>query len=279
MISIRVLPICVVLLTSPLAAEKAEDYGLDEAQVKRFAEARVPVIDFHVHLRGGMTVEKAVARQAVTGIKIGVLRNLGKGWPIETDGQLREFLDSVAGRPVFVGLQVNDRDWMDKHASDLLARLDFVLADTMIMPMPRDDSEPVKLWLAEGYTIDDAEAWMERYVRHNLRVLSEPIDILANPTYLPPALEDRYDDLWTDTRMRRVIAAAVAGGVALEINVRSGLPHDRFIRLATRMGAKFTFGSNNFDDRPINMARCAEAIDRYRLGKDDMYSPGAPPGE
>ena len=78
----------------------------------RFAAADVPVIDFHIHLRGEMTVEKAIARQAVTGVNVGVLRNIGAGWPIETDEQLREFLDSVAGRPVFVGLQVNDRDWM-----------------------------------------------------------------------------------------------------------------------------------------------------------------------
>ena len=39
------------------------------------------------------------------------------------------------------------------------------------------------------------------------------------------------------------------------------------------MGAKFTFGSNNFDDRPIDMTRCLEAISRYGLTKDDMFVP------
>jgi len=237
------------------------------------AEAAVPKIDFHIHLRGGMTVEKAIARQGATGIKSGVLKNIGAGWPIETDEQLREFLDSVRGRPVFVGVQVNDRDWHKKHSPELLARLDYVLGDTMIMPMPDDDGPPVKLWMADQYTIDDAEAWMERYVRHNLRVLCEPITILANPTYLPPAVKDRYDELWTDERMRTVIRAAIDNGVALEINAKSGLPHDRFIRLAKKMGAKFTFGSNNFDDKPIDMTRCLKAIDRFGLTKDDMYVP------
>jgi len=237
------------------------------------AEAAVPKIDFHIHLRGGMTVEKAIARQEATGIKSGVLKNIGKGWPIETDEQLREFLDSVRGRPVFVGLQVNDRDWHKKHSPELLARLDYALGDTMIMPMPDDDGPPVKLWMADRYTIDDAEAWMERYVRHNLRVLSEPITILANPTWLPPAVKDRYDELWTDERMRTVIRAAIDNGVALEINAKSGLPHDRFIRMAKKMGAKFTFGSNNFDDKPIDMTRCLEAIERCGLTKDDMYVP------
>jgi hypothetical protein len=250
-----------------------EGYGLEENLMDRLAGAYLPVIDFHVHLRGGMTVDKAMSRQAVTGVNVGVLRNVGKGWPIETDDQLREFLESVEGKPVFAGVQVNDRDWMDRHAPELLKRLDFVLGDTMIMPMPNDQSEPVKLWMTDQYTIDDAEAWMERYVRHNLRVLSEPITILANPTYLPPPVEARYDQLWTDERMRRIIQAAVDNRVALEINARSGLPRDRFIRMAKKMGAKFTFGSNNFNDRPIDMSRCFEAFDRYGLTKNDMYVP------
>ena len=104
-------------------------------------------------------------------------------------------------------------------------------------------------------------------------MLSEPITILANPTYLPPAVEHMVDELWTDERMRRVIKAAMDNRVGLEINDTSGLPYDRFLRMAKRMGAKFTCGSNNFDDRPIDMTRCFEAIDRYRLRKGDMYVP------
>jgi hypothetical protein len=162
---------------------------------------------------------------------------------------------------------------MTKHSAELLERLDFVLGDTMIMPMPNDDSAPVKLWLADRYKIDDSQAWMERYVQHNLRVLAEPITILANPTYLPPPVNDQYEQLWTEARMRRVIQAAIDNNVALEINGSSGLPSDRFIALAKQMGAKFSFGSNNFNDKPINMTRCFEAITKHGLTKNDMYVP------
>ncbi len=259
----------------PQIAGRASDrgYGVKENLMDRVGGAYLPMIDYHVHLRGGMTVEKAMDRQAVTGVNLGVLRNLGAGWPIENEDQLRAFLDSVKGRPLFVGLQVNDRDWMKRHSAELLARLDYVLGDTMIMPMPRDDSPPVKLWMADQYKIEDAEAWMERYVRHNLRVLSEPITILANPTYLPPPVKDQYERLWTDERMGKLIQAAIDNNVALEINARSGLPHERFIRMAKKMGAKFSFGTNNFDDRPIDMSRCFEAVDRYGLTQDDLYVP------
>lgn len=231
----------------------------------------LPLFDYHVHLRGGMTVEKALARRNETGFRAGVLRNLGQGWPLETDAQLQAFLDSVADKPVLVGVQVNDRDWHEKHSPELLNRLDYVLADTMIMPMPTDADPPVKLWMAESYRLDDPEAWMERYVRHTLQVLSEPIDILANPTYLPPAVADRYDELWTETRMGRVVDRAVAKGVALEIPARSEYPQDRFIRLAKERGARFCFGSNNFDDQPVDMSRCLQVIDRFALTEQDLY--------
>lgn len=272
-VKLRVLPDDAPPLADPRTSEAG--YGLEENLIDRLASRDIPMIDFHVHLRGGMTAEKALARQAVTGVNLGVLRNIGRGWPIETDAQLRAFLDSVDGMPLFVGLQVNDRDWMERFDADLLARLDYVLADTMIMPMPDDESDPVKLWMPELYEIDDPQRWMDRYMRHNLRVLSEPITILANPTYLPPPVEHLYGELWTDQRMRQIIQAAIDNDVALEINADSGLPHERFIRLAKRMGAKFSFGTNNFDDRPISLRRCFEAIERYELTKNDLYAPSA----
>ncbi|MCU0959981.1 MAG: hypothetical protein MUF48_07730 [Pirellulaceae bacterium] len=234
---------------------------------------QLPLADLHVHIRGGMTLAKALARQQASGIRLGVLQNLGRGWELENDDQLRAFLDSVGDLPLYVGVQVNDRHWMHQHAPELLRRLDYVLADTMIMPMPDDSSPPVKLWLTEQYTIDDPEAWMQRYLRHNLRVLSEPIDILANPTFLPPSVAHLYDQLWTDERMRQIIQAAVDNRVALEINASSPWPHDRFIALAHAMGAKFTLGSNNVDDRPPDLSRCLDAVARFGLTAADLYVP------
>lgn len=272
-IAVRILPDNADPLKDPRASDSG--YGLPTNAMDRLAGHSIPLIDLHVHLRGGMTVEKAMDRQAVTGMNVGVLRNLGTGWPLETDQQLRTFLDSVENRPVFVGVQVNDRDWYTKHAPKLLERLDYVLGDTMIMPMPNDDSPPVKLFQPERFSIKNPEAWMERYVRHNLRVLAEPVTVLANPTWLPKPVEHLYDQLWTAERMRRVIQAAIDNQVALEINARSGYPREPFIQMAKEMGAKFSFGSNNFDDQHHDMSRCLEAIKKYELTKDDIYVPGA----
>jgi hypothetical protein len=240
-------------------------------QMDGMMKQSIPVIDYHVHLRGGMTTQLAMERQAKTGINIGVVRNIGRGWPIETDRQLEEYLDATEGLPLFIGVQVNDRDWMKQFDADLLERLDFVLADTMIMP--DRSGKPVRLWMEDQVEIDDAQEWMDRYIAHNLRVLSEPVDIVANPTYLPAILMDRYDELWTEGRMQTVIDAAVENDVALEINVKSGFPSRRFLEMAKKAGAKFTFGSNNHDDLPTDMHRCFLEIGELELKKNDMFVP------
>jgi len=250
-----------------------EGYGVTPNLLDRIFGEGLPFIDYHIHLRGGMTIEKALERQAATGFNVGVLENIGAGWPINLDEHLRWFIGQAKGKPVYLGLQVNDRDWYLKHDKALLEQLDYVLADTMIMTMPDDQSPPVKLWMPDLYTIDDPEAWFERYLRHNLRILDEPVSILANPTYLPPPVAELYGQLWTDARMQLVIAKAVERGIALEIPARSAHPSDRFIKLAKSLGAKFTFGSNNFDPVPITMQRCFEAIETYGLTKNDFWVP------
>ena len=119
----------------------------------------------------------------------------------------------------------------------------------------------------------DPEAWMEQYVRHNLQILDEPISILANPTYLPAPLNAMADKLWTEARMRAIIAKAVAKGVAIEIQAESPYPRPRFLKLAREMGAKFSFGTNNFDPRPKDLSRWLEAITWLDLHGEDIWTP------
>jgi hypothetical protein len=235
--------------------------------------------DYHIHLRGGMTLEKAAQRQEASGVRSAVLENLGREWPISNNVALAAFIDAssptrASGQRLPVGVQVNDRDWFTQADPSLLKRLDFVLADTMIMGVTAE-GKPRRLWLP-GVTIDDPEAWMKQYLAHNLRILDEPVSILANPTYLPPCISNRYDQLWTEPRMRQVIAKAIEKGVALEIQAGSAYPKPAFLKLAKSMGAKFSFGSNNFDDKTKALSRWFEAIDLLDLQPSDLASPKHP---
>lgn len=174
------------------------------------------ITDYHIHIRGGMTVEKAIAREEQTGIRSAVLENFGREWPLASNADLAAFLDGcdracAGGRRVPVGIQVNDRDWFSVIDPALRTRLDFVLADSMIMGTTAE-GKPRRLWLPD-VVIEDPAAWMVRYLAHNLQILDEPISILANPTYLPRCIEQQYDALWTESRMRQVIAKAVTHGL------------------------------------------------------------------
>lgn len=234
--------------------------------------------DYHIHIRGGMTLEKAAQRQEHSGIRSAVLENFGREWPLSDNAKLKEFIDAHArplpnGLRLPVGIQVNDRDWFTQIDPALRQRLDFILADTMIMGVT-PEGKPRRLWLP-GVTIEDPAAWMADYLAHNLRILDEPISILANPTYLPPAIASLYDQLWTEPRMRQVIAKAVSKGVALEIQAGSDFPKPAFLRLARAMGAKFSFGSNNFDDKTKDLSRWFQAIALLELKPTDLWVPKA----
>jgi len=271
------------LATLSVIVLRAEDLPFLYQQTDTFKEKLTAVdlkgltlTDYHIHIRGGMTLEKAILRQQKSGIKSTVLENFGRDWPLSDNTKLKTFIDEHSqarsdGTRLPVGIQVNDRDWFTQIDPILLKRLDFILADTMIMGVTAED-KPRRLWLP-GVTIDQPEAWMSEYLAHNLRVLDEPISILANPTYLPPCIAHLYDSLWTEARMRQVIAKAVAKGIALEIQSGSDFPKPAFLKLAKSMGAKFTFGSNNFDDKAKDPGRWFDAIDLLKLRSTDLWSP------
>ena len=252
-------------------------YGLtrvNDVLAKECARRGITITDWHIHLRGGMTAEMAAEREKASGIRSGVLENHGREWPLCSNEILAAFIAEskkprVDGRALPVGIQVNDRDWYRQVSAENRAKLDYILADTMIMGVG-EDGRPQRLWQLKK-PIADADAWMVRYMAHNLQVLDEPISILANPTYLPTCLSGEYDRLWTDARMRQVIEKAVAKGIALEIQAESPFPRAKFFKLAKKMGAKFSFGTNNFNPKPKDLSRWLEVIDWLDLTGDDIW--------
>ena len=236
------------------------------------AKRGITIVDYHVHIRGGMTPELAVEREKAWIVRSSAMDNHGREWDTKNDSQLLKFAEkakSASGR-MPVGIQVNDRDWFRQISPSTREKFDFILADTMIMGK-RADGRDNRLW--QPQTIDDPEKWMKEYCAPNVRILDEPISSLANPTYLPMELADRYDSLWTDERMRKLIAKAVKKGVALEIQAGSPYPRPRFLLMAKQMGAKFSFGTNNFDSKPKDLARWLEAITWLDLQVSDIWTP------
>jgi len=268
------------ILTGGCASTGSEPfiYPANPDFIKGMSEIRkrgLLITDFHIHIRGGMTPEKAALREKASGIKSAVLENFGREWPLKNSGDLAAFIDQckqsqINNVPLPVGIQVNDRDWHKQIDSQTFKRLDYVLADTMIMGVT-SEGKPRRLW-KEDVQIQNPEAWMEEYVSHNLGILDEPVTILANPTYLPKCIAPLYDTLWSDQRMEMVISKAVKNKVALEIQATSDFSKPRFLKMAHSMGAVFSFGSNNFTDQTKDLSNWFNAITLLDLQQSDILS-------
>jgi histidinol phosphatase-like PHP family hydrolase len=105
----------------------------------------------------------------------------------------------------------------------------------------------------------------------------QPIDILANTSWLPAPLAADYHSYWTRDRVQRVADAAVKYGVAMEISSGFQLPKRSFLDIAKAAGVKFTFGSNG---RYPNMGKLDYSLEMARamkLTKADLFTP-APDG-
>ena len=227
----------------PLSAERPQVDDLYR-EVIRLGTENVPVVDYHVHLKGGLTVQQALENSRRLGINYGIAINCGQGFPVHSDDSVQQYLDSMKGQPCFVALQGEGREWMTLVSPASVARFDYVFTDAMTFTDAH--GKRMRLWIDDEVgTIPDKQAFMEMYVDRIVGIMREPIDIYANPTFLPTQIASDYEALWTPERRHKVIAAAIDNHVAIEINNRYKIPSASFIKEAKAAGAKFSFGTNN----------------------------------
>ena len=233
-------------------------------QVTRFKNKGIPLTDYHIHIRGGMSFEKAVDWAQKTNIRSSAIENQGKDWPLSNDTAIRTFIENGRRFPeLLIGIQVNDRDWYQAIDPSLIKQLDFVLSDTMVM-------DGQKLWLENDYSTEDEEAWLQKYYAHCLQVLNEPITIFSNPLYLPNKMMHYYEDFWTIERQTTLIDIAVKNKIALEIQSKTQFPHIGFIKLAIQKGAKISVGRNNFDDSVNELERPLDWLEELCVKYENM---------
>jgi hypothetical protein len=264
--------------TTPFATAATPLVNDRYLQMLELGKANFPLVDLHAHLKGGLTLDQALALSRETGMFLGVAANAGKGFPIQTDAEAVAFVDTMKGQPVFVGMQGEGREWASMFSKATRARFDYVLTDAMTWTNPA--GKRMRLWLPEEVEIGpDEQAFMDMLVEKTVGILeTEPIDIHANATFLPAAIAARYDTLWTEARMTKVIDAAVKNGVAIEIGARYEIPSERFLRLAKSKGAKFTFGTNNTAATDLGDWSYPLAMQKaLSLTWKDMFVPGHQP--
>lgn len=240
-------------------------------EVARLIADGFPVVDFHTHLKGGLTLEEVLEHTRRTGIRHGIAINGGVGFPITDDAGIEAFRQSMEGAPVFIAMQAEGREWPTLFSREAVAKFDYVFTDSMTIFDHR--GRRARLWMPDEVEIPDKQAFMELLVTTIEGILArEPIDIYVNPTYLPVVIAGEYDALWTPERMQRVVDAAAQNGIAVEINARMKIPSPAFIRLAKAAGIKFTLGTNNAD-RNLDLSWALRMVRECGLAPGDMWMP------
>ena len=243
-----------------------------------------PLMDLHVHLDNS-TIDKVLELPAARSVKFGIVEHAGtkeNKYPVvlSNDAELKARNAMLEGRPVYKGIQAEWTDWMGCFSREALAQLDYVLTDTMTFP--GKNGQRVKLWepgVEQRIDMADQQGFMDRYVDWHLEIITkQPIDLLANVSWLPTPLANEYDKFWTPQRVKKVLDAAVKYQVAIEISSSFKLPQLSFLKAAKAAGVKFAFGSNG---RYPNMGKLDHSVQMAKtlgLTKSDMFTP-APDGQ
>ncbi len=246
------------------------------AQARRPADAVGAKADYHVHPKGGLTIEDALRRSREDGIYYGLVINGGLTFPVRNDEGLEAFLREMKGKPAYTAFQAEGREWVGLFSKATLEKFDYVFTDSMTWT--DDAGRRMRLWIKEDVgVIPDAQKFMDTLVKRAVDIFrNEPIDIYVNPTFLPEQLAGDYEKLWTPERMAAIVNGLAANGIAMEINNRYHIPSAAFIRLARKSGVKLACGTNNAGAADLGRNEyCAEMIKVCELGPGDFWVPPA----
>ena len=228
-----------------------------------WAGITIPVVDYHVHLKAGLTLEQALAKSRRDGIGYGIAVNCGKGFPIESDAGVIAFYESMKGQPCFIAMQAEGREWMQMISRKAAGLFDYIFTDSMTWTDRH--GKRMRTWIAEEVgVIADPQEFMDTLVERAVGILEhEPIDIYVNPTYVPDQLAKDYDKL-----VDRGAHAAGGGRGGEAITWRSNsttatsCPGAAFVKMAKAAGCKFTLRHEQRRSRRSGAQRIRPEDDR-----------------
>ncbi len=253
--SVRVRP-----LSDDLPAYPGPPPVVDEVyrNIINIGRHNVPMVDYHVFLRDGMTLEDALRKSRQDGIQFGLTATTAR---VKSDQDAERWLRPLAGRPLFFALSTAGDQWPRILSKKTALQFDYILADGRI----------------SNENQGDREAFMDDLVARTIRRFdTQPVDIYAYPTHLPPSMQASADELWTEPRVAKLIDALVRNKIAVELNTTEQLPSRKFIQLAKDAGCKFGFGSANAT--AAEWKRCEfglQVVEDCKLDWRNFFAPGS----
>lgn len=254
-----------------LEAQLAEAGDEQNDEIIRLHQADFPVLDYHVHLKGGLTREVAARQSRKLGINYAIAPNCGIGFPITNDREIAAYLDSMRTQPFILAMQAEGREWLTTFSPEARAGFDYVFTDALTFTDAK--GRRTRLWIPEETWIENEQHYMDMIVDKICNVLQEPVDIYVNPCFLPAPMDEQYDEFWTEKRMNKFVDALAKSGKALEINELYQIPNKAILLKAKAAGVKFTFGSNNVTPDVSRLEYSIRMMKECGLTASDMYKP------
>jgi hypothetical protein len=228
-------------------------------QIINIGRHNIPMVDYHVSLRDGMTLDDALSKSRKDGIQYGITLDSAAA---ANDAAAERWLNPLTDRPVFTALAASNGEWTGKLSQKTAQRFDYILGDGRIAT-------------SGTAGVSDPQAFVETLVQRTLQRLdTEPMDIYTYPTALPLALRPQADELWTQARMAALIDALTRNKVAVELNTIDQLPGQRFIEQAKQAGCKFAFGTGNANASQLK--RCEYGLQMVATCNLDWHNFFAP---
>ena len=238
-----------------------------------------PLVDTHAHTTfsdGALSVEQLIATVTARGVRPSVADHCSRDvrGALHTVEQIRGYLDELERHDVLRGGEFcwHDSLWRELP-DDLAARFTHRIGSLHAIFLPNGDvmhafSSP---W-PDGL---DPQDYMDAHVDNLERFAAEmPVDILAHPTLLPMALRKKpLEELWTEPREERAVAALAGAGIAFEISNRYR-PHERFVRRAADAGVRISLGSDGHNAQQVGqLAWPHEMAARAGVPDHELFDP------
>ncbi len=232
---------------------------------------------------GDLSLREVVSIASDLGVRVGIADHVSgrdERWFVANADRLERYLAALEDAPVFRSAELC---WCDEFSESLseavFDRLDYVIGSNHGFALP-DGTMGSPWWqrLPPAWR-NRPQQLMEVLVQNVCDLVAAmPIDIVAHPTLLPPALSSIDRDVqvwWTTEREDRLIEAAIQNDVAIEISNRYRLPHARFLHKAREAGARFSLGSDGHHRHQIAQLDWAVAAAATAgITEEDLFVPG-----
>lgn len=237
------------------------------------------MVDCHAHTTfsdGVLSVAQLIAQVRALGVRPSVADHCSgdvRG-SLHTIEAVRGYLDELEKHDVFRGGEFcwHDSLWRDLP-DDLAARFTHRIGSLHAIFLP--DGLVMHAFASPWPSGLDPQRYMDAHLENLERFAVEmPVDILAHPTLLPMALRRTpLEELWTEPREERAVAALARAGIAFEISNRYR-PHERFVRRAADAGVRISLGSDGHTAEQVGqLAWPRELAARVGVPEDELFDP------